>query len=296
MATRNKSQEALGIRLADMLTRLNNGETLDIQSLPSQYNISLRTAQRDINRLSNILDVHNNRFYSLNKNKHGYLSKDEIQRFCRFLSVQELFPESDRRFFQEQLRQSIQIKGFQYEDITNRKDEFDLITQAINNHQQISFDYSKVKEKQSKNYQIHPYRLVNKNGIWYLIGIDKHQPKTFCFTQISNLHKLNETFEIDENLLQQINETDSIYHGNHLNEIIIKINAHAAGYFKRRPLLPNQETIRELEDGTLLLACKNINSMEIIPIVQYWIPHVHIVSPIELQEKMVNVLKDYINN
>lgn len=43
MSQRTKAQEALGIRLADILTRLNQGETIDIQSLPERYGISLRT-------------------------------------------------------------------------------------------------------------------------------------------------------------------------------------------------------------------------------------------------------------
>lgn len=55
MSPRTKAQEALGIRLADILTRLNQGETIDIQSLPERYGISLRTAQRDLNRLAPLL-------------------------------------------------------------------------------------------------------------------------------------------------------------------------------------------------------------------------------------------------
>lgn len=60
MSQRTKAQEALGIRLADILTRLNQGETIDIQSLPERYGISLRTAQRDLNRLAPLfkLQVH----------------------------------------------------------------------------------------------------------------------------------------------------------------------------------------------------------------------------------------------
>ncbi|QEY24603.1 helix-turn-helix transcriptional regulator [Neisseria animalis] len=294
MAARSKSQEALGIRLADMLSRLNNGETLDITTLPDDYGISLRTAQRDISRLLPLLSTTGKRYYRLDQNKHGYLSQDEIQRFCRFASISELFPEADRRFFHEKLTQSITVKGFQYEDISSKRQEFDLITQAIAERRLILFDYTKVSGSDSKSYTIAPYRLVNKNGIWYLIGLDNGKQKTYCFTQVQNLHIQPETFEPDETLLQQITETDSIYHGNHISEIIVKVSPAAAGYFTRRALLPNQETVRRLEDGTLLLASKNINPQEILPIVQYWIPHLSIVSPAELQEKLKQQLAGYL--
>ncbi len=31
-----------------------------------------------------------------------------------------------------------------------------------------------------------------------------------------------------------------------------------------------------------------------MPIVQYWLPHIHIISPSEVQEQMTKVLKNYL--
>ena len=295
MASRTKSQEALGDRLTDMLTRLNNGETLDINTLPDDYNISLRTAQRDISRLSAILTTSGSRYYKLDTNQHGHLSQNEIQRFCVFASIQDLFPENHRRFFQEKLQQSITVKGFQYENIKHKQQEFDELTQAIENHQIVTFDYSKANSQHTKPYRLEPYHLVNKNGIWYLIGLEQGKEKTFCFNQIENLQKPSETFEPDSDFVEKIKTTDSISHGNQINEIVIQVDSQAAHYFQRRNLLPNQELIRKLDNGNLLLACKNVNEMEVIPIVQYWIPHLSIISPSELQEKMIGRLNEYLN-
>lgn len=101
MSPRTKAQEALGIRLADILTRLNQGETIDIQSLPERYGISLRTAQRDLNRLAPLLQTTGTRYYRLDQNQYGCLNKDEIRRICHFAGLQDLFPEADRRFFKK---------------------------------------------------------------------------------------------------------------------------------------------------------------------------------------------------
>lgn len=294
MAKITKSKEALGIRLIDMLTRLNEGEILDIHSLKDDYGVSLRTVQRDINRLSPILNSTGSRHYFLDRNKHGQLSKDEIRRFCTFASIEDLFPEPDRRFFQEKLKQSITVKGFQYEDISDKEEEFELINDAIHRHHPIAFDYVKVRSQEHGNYSIEPYHMVNKNGIWYVIGLDGGKQKSFCFNQISNLQVSDDFFTPDKEIAEYVRETDSIYFGNQHVEVIIKISAKASGYFKRRALLPNQEIVRELEDGTLLLACNDVSPMEILPIVQYWIPHVHIVSPEDWQDKIRQQLVEYL--
>ena len=78
-AERKNSKEALGIRLADMLTRLNNGECLDVQELAEHYGITVRSAQRDINRLSPLLTPTGKRFYRLDQSQYGHLSKNEIE-------------------------------------------------------------------------------------------------------------------------------------------------------------------------------------------------------------------------
>ena len=293
MASPSKHQLKIAERLADILTRLNNGEILVPQQLAAKYEISLRTIQRDIGRLSHLLDK-NSKGYFIDKNRHGHLGAGEIERICRFASIQDLFPEPDRKFFREALRQSVTVKGFQYEDIKSRQHEFDLITQAIDQRNPLTFSYAKT-DGSIKNYRLEPYRLVNKNGIWYLVGLDCGKQKTFCFSQIRNPQKERDTFLFDEELSRRIEESDSLYHGNHIGEIVVRIAALAAPYFTRRALLPNQETVRHLEDGSLLLACKNVSPMEVVPIVQYWIPHVSIVSPAGLQEQMERKLRAYLD-
>ena len=293
-AERKNSKEALGIRLADMLTRLNNGECLDVQELAEHYGITVRSAQRDINRLSPLLTPTGKRFYRLDQSQYGHLSKNEIERFCRFVSIQNLFPEKERDFYLRHLQESITVKGFQYEDISDKKPAFDSLRHAIAEHLPVAFRYTKAGGEQ-KHYRIEPYQLINKNGIWYLIGLMQGRQKTFCFTQIDQLNLLPETFQPDSAFSDAVKNTDSISHGNQLKEIVIQVSPAVAPYFQRRKLLPNQTQICQLDNGGLLLACREVNEMEVLPIVQYWIPHLHIISPGYLQDKIIGRLKDYLN-
>lgn len=293
---KQNNHERLAIRLAEILISLNNGERLDIRVLADKYQVSERTLQRDFHTRLAFLEWEECKYphYKINRKRMGILKQDDINRFAQFASVRNLFPKIDRDFYEEKLRQSVQVKGFQYEDIQHLKQEFDLLKSAVENHRVIEFSYRKNSSNESKYYRIAPYALLNKNGIWYLIGTDNGKQKTFCFTQMSMIRPLTETFTPNEQLKREIIQNDSISHGNQLAEVVVQVSKFAAPYFLRRNLLPNQELVRKLNDGGLLLVSKNINEMDIIPLVQYWIPHLVVISPVEIQNQIINKLQQYL--
>ena len=283
-------------RLVEILFILNEGERVDLQKMAEKFGMSLRTLQRDFNERLDFLDWEEKgpRYYKINRTKSGLLNQQDIERFALFASISDLFPKIDREFYQEKLTESVQVKGVQYEDISQLKKEFDLLKKAIDDHKMIDFNYTKSGQKEGKFYKIAPYSLINKNGVWYLIGTDEGRKKTFCFTQMRMLKKLNETFEPNQQFIEEIKTNDSISHGNQLSEVVIKVSSFAASFFLRRNLLPNQTLVHKTENGELILSCANVNELDIVPIVQYWIPHLTIVSPTELQSKMLEKLKIYI--
>lgn len=163
-----KKHERLAYRLSDIIVRINNGERLDIFELADIYKVSIRTLKRDFQDRLTVLDFSEAgpQFYCLNAKKIGYLDITDIKRFANFASVQDFLPKIDRQFFQEQLNQSILVKGFAYEDISARTNEFKAINQAITNCQYIEFDYCKISGSASKHHHLEPYHLLNKNGMW----------------------------------------------------------------------------------------------------------------------------------
>ena len=77
-------------------------------------------------------------------------------------------------------------------------------------------------------------------------------------------------------------------------EIVLKIGRDVASYFKRRKLIANQVIEKELEDGGLIVSAKVGHPNQIVPIVRYWIPHVRIISPEKLQDKLEAELACYL--
>lgn len=286
----------LAQRFCVILQRLNQGQRLDLNMLAEEFGVSLRTIQRDINERLAFLawEEKGPRFYKLNTCQSNHLMQEDITRFAHFASISELFPRADRVFYEEKLNESIKVKGMEYEDIRHLEKEFQLLQQAISQHYYIDFSYTKSGQIQPKFYKIAPHSLINKNGIWYLIGTDNDKQKTFCFTQMKMLKVLNETFEPNQQLLEEIKTNDSISFGNQISEVLIKVASEVAPYFLRRNLLPNQELVHKSENNELILSCKNIHEFEIVPLVQYWIPHLSIISPSELQGRMVEKLRMYL--
>lgn len=299
-----KKHIPLAQRLSTILSLLNHeggGNRLDITKLAEQFNVSNRTIQRDINERLAFLpwEEKGPRFYKLNRTKLDILTEEDIQRFSRFASISNLFPVVDREFYQEKLTQSVQVKGIQYEDINHLQAQFEQIKRAIDERKNISFGYKKTHSLQTKFYQLSPYSLINKNGVWYLIGtdnLDNHKQKTFCFSQISQLRVLTETYIPNQQFIEEIKQNDSLSYGNQLSEVVIRVSAFASAFFLRRNLLPNQSLLHKLESGELLLSCKDVNELDILPIVQYWIPYLTIVSPNELQIRMLEKLNNYLTN
>ncbi|WP_301098925.1 WYL domain-containing protein [Otariodibacter sp.] len=293
-----KKNQLLASRLSEILTILNSGERIDIHKLAEKFEVSIRTIQRDLFERLSLLEWKEAgpRYFQLDRSKLGIFDKEDIARFANFASIADLFPKIDREFFQNKLCESIKVKGFEYEDISKLEKEFNQLKTAISTHNYVHFNYTKSGEITGKFYKIAPYALINKNGIWYLIGTDKDKQKTFCFTQISLLKIEEETFEPNLKFIEEIKTNDSISHGNQIPEVIVQVSKTAAPYFLRRALLPNQQLLHKQEDGGLLLSCKDINEMEIVPLVQYWIPHLRIVSPEKLQHKMIEKIQQYLVN
>ena len=77
-------------------------------------------------------------------------------------------------------------------------------------------------------------------------------------------------------------------------EVVISVDKEVADYFTRRNIMPNQNIVKRLEDGGLLVSIKVAFEEEALKLVRYWIPHVKIISPQEMQIKLEDGLRAYV--
>jgi predicted DNA-binding transcriptional regulator YafY len=136
--------------------------------------------------------------------------------------------------------------------------------------------------------------MINSKGIWYLAGIEDDTLKTFSLTKIKKLTPTTTEFKVDESVIDTIKDDDNIWYSPKKIEVVLKVEKEVTGYFSRRDILPNQIIVKNLADGGLLVSTKVAFDEEILKLVRYWIPHVEIVSPDYLQDKLEDGLREYL--
>ncbi|WP_230094791.1 WYL domain-containing protein, partial [Campylobacter coli] len=145
-----------------------------------------------------------------------------------------------------------------------------------------------------KSREVKPYKLLNYQGIWYLIADEKDKLKHFTFSKIKNIRKNDEIFTPKEEFLDQILNDKNIWLDDS-KEAIVKLDKKAKEHFFRKNILNNFELIDEDEQSYTLKVYFSYDD-ELLNVVKQWIPYMKIEKPFELKEKLDSILKDYLEN
>lgn len=291
--TQNKN-ETLANRLIDMLTRLNSGEKLTINILAKDYDAHPKTIRRDFVRLEscNLPIQKEGKYFYLDPTYLGKLKLKDIQSFARISGIRHLYPNLDVSFIRELLDSRVyDAKGYFVEDASQFQALFEVFGEAIRKHQQIGFLYK------GESRVVEPYKLVHHHGCWYLAAVRKGELRAYRLSRIelsAHSHELL-CFKPDATILTQLADEESIWFGQEKQEIILTVHTDVALHFKQRPLLPEQNIIKVLDDGGLLLSSRITHHTQLLPLVRYWIPHLKIVNPEGLQDEMEKGLKEYLD-
>lgn len=290
-----KMHDTLVYRLSQILVKLNQGERLLPEKLADEFSVNLRTIQRDLNERFAYLPLEKQgKYYSLDRTHLGALSTKDIARFSELAGVSGLFPALSRglikEIFEEKFQKAVLVKGHSYERLDGLSPNFEFIRDAIDERTEIGFLYN------DKKYQrVQPYKLINSKGVWYLAGFHNGKVKTFSFTAIKNLILTDSKFDFDSNISAIIIESDDAWVSAQLTTVKLTVAADAARYFKRRQLLPKQAVEEECADGSLRLTAEVAHWNQVIPIIRYWIPHVRVEYPIEMQKEIERSLEIYMS-
>lgn len=291
---KTEKNEKLAQRLGEILTLLNAGETVTIANLAKRFGSSERTIYRDLNQrfayLPLVKDAHG---YRLDERYLGRLDFQDLRQFAALAGVLGMFPQMDTRFVRELLDTKVHmvyaIKGIAMENSAEYAQLFELLKKAVTERYAVRFTYK------NSCKEVQPYKLVHHNGCWYLAALHNGNIRTYRISlMVAAVINYDQAFEFDSHLMKQIESEESIWIGPDKQQVIVQLDAVAAPYFTARKLLPQQEFVRDLEDGGLLLSCHMVDALQIIPIVRYWIPHAKIVHPEYLQDQLEQQLLSYV--
>lgn len=274
------SSTKLGVRLGYIITRLLCGEKLRVEELSQEFGVTKRTIREDLNvRLRDLYITCKDGFYFLDATPS--IKNYELLNFSKKSGTLGLYPNLEPKILSND---SLFVNGFNYENID--KHIFGILENSVANSTSLKFDYN------NKNRLVKPYKLINLNGIWYLAGVEDENIKNFHVAKISNL-KTKEKFNKDQKYINLFKNNQTFISQN-LITIKLKADKSISEFLQRRDVFPNQKILQILDNGDILLETKASFEPDILGIISYWIPHISVIEPLYLKEKLLKNLEIYL--
>lgn len=310
------------VRQLDILRELDArtyGATL--QELADESGVSKRTIQRDLNDLSDVgfiieekmrdrkkyFTVKNN-LPPLNFSSNEIIALTFIEGIVSPLEgtpYKEAFQKILNRIrtvIPEQMQEFLEQAGTAYyphhrgQKAQPSPEIFETAHRAINEHKVCNVTYRAITTEQTKTYPITPFRLLYYHNGYYLLCRNPNYDNllTLAAERIQDLEITSQTFEPPDNLdienrLQQafgITLEDPI-------DVKVRFSAWQAPYIKQR--YPSQE-IEELDNGEIILFFRARGSYEI----KSWIlshgADAEVLEPAALREEIIEELKKNLNS
>ena len=138
---------------------------------------------------------------------------------------------------------------------------------------------------------VSPVKLYTAKGKWYLLAKEDTaaQIRPFDFLKIRDFTLLvNTPQDLTQEEIAKANRRASIWSSDDAEpfEVRIYASAYATRYLKEVPLHPSQQLDMPYSDGTTEFVYSITHPMELLPEVKNWIPHIHIIEPQSLRDKL----------
>lgn len=282
--------DTLAKRLGMILTRLNTGERLSLSALAREFNVTERTLQRDFNERLNYLPIEREgSTYFIDPKYLGRQRKSDIKPLLEMLGLSKIFPSFDELLFSKLSTGQIApflFRNIKIEDTSGYEETFKSVTLAIQEKRKIGFYY-----KQKAYSEVCPYRLINDRGWWYLAAVHNGTLKSFKVLNIGKVTVSNHQFALQPEIEKQVTDGCLKWVTDSPIEIVLRIESTIAGHFRKTDILPSQQLLKDLDDGSLLVTSSITDQKQIIPILKYWLPDIEILSPAELKQSLVYELQ-----
>lgn len=300
-------------RLIRILNLIQESKSVNTSDLSAEFNISRRTAQRDIVRLG----------------AAGFpIVEDEVKKgvysFCPGYSLKGLqvsdaevsllvslcdmagqmggeFSEAYKTIFAKVMNTRDWESPFYMMMPRAAKDLENTAflkpaEAAISAHKRVRILHENA-QNELKEYVLEPLKLIYNEGYWYLLL--RFPGQTWIITnrldRIRKLEVLEESFQPPKRLQKMLQETQSIWFNERRDKVVrIRVSAEAAPYFTTRKHFPLQKTVKRHQDGSLVLEAKLCHFMEALTVIYRWIPHLTVISPKELRDTVKKTVAAYV--
>jgi predicted DNA-binding transcriptional regulator YafY len=310
-------------RVLELIRRFNNNKKVCISQLQNErmwYGKSEKTIRRDLDIIKKVFPETFHRiageqgcYKAVTKALFENITTAEqllllVQTF-NIADRSNLFSDlnintADKAILEKQIRESKNIYLFKSKPFENHVADamlFKKLEQAIYHRKEIVIDY-KAKDDMVQ-HTVKPYKIVFMNENFYLAGEVEHPDYQFSPYRISKIENVTPTgrnFHQNREIASFIRDMQtpfSRYTPNfkqHLIQVVVEVNSEKAGYFKAKQYLPSQTLLEKKQNGNLILEYTVTQEKEVEELIKRWLPHMKIISPSSLKEKINKDLLEHL--
>jgi len=294
-------------RLSTIIARLNLGERLHPQDLAEEFNVTVRTIQKDLNqRLALAFPIERTQEGAYVFMEGFRLKGSSDREHALTVALADCFMAQVHPKVHEAYRSALGLKdddqgpfvlALGMESLDGNLDTFNLLRQSIDFRQSLIFTYT-TKEGHTREYHADPYRLANFQGFWYLVAFDRNDDKlkTFYLRALSRIRVSPESYTIDDAIEQEIQETygclTSAWFKAECKSVTLQAFGEAKRYLSRNA--PANCEVLEEDDNTLQLRMIYHMDVEVLCLVKHWLPDIIIKDDERLQRSLHGQLAGYL--
>ena len=291
-------------RLMSILTKLSDDARPNTKDLATEFGVTMRTIQNDINRLISSYPItkdSDGKFifesgYSLRRTT---LNSDEMifltLALSQFEDVSDITKIKDsiyKKIINQSLYNPYFIKYDHLEDLDVDSPKIASLENYIKSHEIVKIDFI------DKTTELEVYKIAAFYGFWYLFAKDLSdaKTKTFKLSKIKKITPLGRYHKTPHAKIDAILEKtySAFYDDGNSFEVIIKVDKEVAAFFKSREFVQSQKILKELPDGSLKVSFEISHDEDVDNIIKAWLPHVEILEPKRFRDKLTDELENYI--
>lgn len=289
-------------RLINILNILNAGAGVATKDLAEEFNVSVRTIQRDLSERLAMFPLYSDKgkWYFI----EGYtLEKNLSAEDTLILKIMDKFAESVGDSFYRRTKKLLAkitheqdspiYTKLNIEDVSTNLAELKQLEDAISKQFWVSFEY----QSSAATYEVkaRPLKIINYDGFWYLLAIHKDIVKKYYLKGILKVSVSTEKFEIARDIGKLLKDSTNVWFegDSEAFEVQLQVSNEVAKYLIRKPCSPTQQIIKETKTYTEISVFVS-HEMEIFPTIKRWLPDIKVLSPSTMADKLRVMLERYL--
>ncbi|MBU2102990.1 MAG: transcriptional regulator [Candidatus Omnitrophica bacterium] len=309
MLPKDRGYDKKVFRLISVLNKLDREGKVYSRILAEEFNVSMRTIQRDLELLNMtgfLLDSPEKGLYKFSEGfslKKMKLTNEEASLLTVLFEITKSlggnFEKSFRgimaKVLSEEYDSPFYIKMPQGMKISKDHPFIKEIEEAIDECEKIAIHY-KSHEKEG-DYRLCPLKIMFFDGFWYLLAHPEGKKwlTKFRIENITKVETVGGHFTSPKNLKAILDESINILFPDTRDKVVtLRLDKEIARYFKKRRYFPLQKIKKTNKDGALIVETKVGNFAEILPVIFRWIPHISVTSPVALRDEVKKRVEEFI--